>query len=66
MSDRGKSMGPHVGNRPPWWCLPPDDGGKTRLPPCPSTSGWLVGGQEDVASVRSVADHEGRDRSPLG
>ncbi len=38
MIDRGNSMGPHGGNRPPIMVLAAGQRGKTRLPPCPSTS----------------------------
>jgi hypothetical protein len=70
MSDRGNSMGPHVGNRPPCVVLAANDDGAAR-PDCRRAhrlpAGWNESeGQEVEQNVGSVADHEGRDRFDPG
>jgi hypothetical protein len=68
MTNRGNSMGPHVGNRPPCMVLAangaatPDCRRAHRLP----ASRCGTGRQETTLIAESVADHAGRDRFALG
>ena len=67
MIDRGNSMGPHGGNRPPLWCLPRDSAARPdcrRAHRLPARTGSIETRYEFVAG--SVADHAGRDRYAPG
>ena len=63
MSERGNSMGPHAGHRPPCMVYAPT--GQDPMADVPIEFP-LNAGQEPDENAESVADHEGRDRFALG
>lgn len=64
MIDRGKSMGPHGGNRPPSMVLAAEQPRQDPIAAVPIDLPLAQGvSKQEMASLaESVADHAGRDR----